>query len=412
MKENIKKYVFPILGVVVLVALIFGAKFYYQNLRGVGPVVKGPSGNIAEEIETANNLPAKNETQFPLQIPAGFNLSIYAKDIIGSRVIAFDPVGNMLVSQTSVGNVAVLSDANDDGKADKIDVLLSQLNKPHGLAFKCDNATCKLYVAETNQVATYDYDVKNLKAVNKQKIIDLPSGSGHFTRTISFGPDGRLYVSIGSSCNVCNESDNRRAKIFSSNADGSDFKEFASGLRNTVFFTWDKAGKMWGTDMGRDLLGDNTPPEDINIIEAGKNYGWPFCYGNKIHDTNFDKNQYLRDPCADTVAPKVEMQAHSAPLGLAFVPSPPAGGWPKEYQNSLLVSFHGSWNRSVPTGYSIVRIVFDESGNYKSTEPFISGWLSGKSALGRPVDIVMQKGSAYISDDKAGVIYKLTPISK
>jgi len=236
----------------------------------------------------------------------------------------------------------------------------------------------------------------------------LPTqGGGHFTRTLKFGPDDRLYVSIGSSCNVCVEKDERRAAIYTLNRDGSDFKKFASGLRNTVFFDWSYVdGRMWGTDMGRDLLGDDIPPDEINILEEGKNYGWPNCFGKNIHDTNFDKNVYIQDPCLDKTPPVVEMQAHSAPLGLAFVPEE---GWPEDFWYDLIVAFHGSWNRSVPTGYKLVRIKLDAQGNYEGTEDFVTGWLQGNSALGRPVDILIQSGGTmFVSDDKAGVIYKIS----
>jgi len=167
-------------------------------------------------------------------------------------------------------------------------------------------------------------------------------------------------------------------------------------------------GKIWATEMGRDGLGDNTPPDEINIIEKGKNYGWPICYGKNIHDTNFDKKTYIRNPCMVPLETPsyVDLQAHSAPLGLDFVPEE---GWPESYWYNMLVAYHGSWNRSIPTGYKIVRINMDSKGKYLGTEDFITGWLTadGKK-LGRPVDIkVSPGGTAYISDDQAGVIYRL-----
>ncbi len=161
--------------------------------------------------------------------------------------------------------------------------------------------------------------------------------------------------------------------------------------------------------MGRDLLGDNIPPDEINIIEEGKNYGWPICYGKNIHDDQFDKNTYIRNPCMEPfeTPSSIDLQAHSAPLGLAFFPEE---GWPEEYWHDLLVAYHGSWNRTEPTGYKIVRMRLDNEGKYEATEDFITGWLNGKNeALGRPVDILIQPGGLmYISDDKAGVIYRIT----
>ena len=167
--------------------------------------------------------------------------------------------------------------------------------------------------------------------------------------------------------------------------------------------------------MGRDLLGDNIPPDEINVIDteakSPENFGWPICYGQNIHDTAYDKNTYIRNPCqAPFEKPsRIDLQAHSAPLGLAFVPE--NSSWPVEYRNDMLVAFHGSWNRSIPTGYKVVRLIMDESGKSIGQEDFISGWLTDAGALGRPVDLIFDSaGSLYVSDDKAGVIYKVFKI--
>ncbi|MDO8536684.1 MAG: PQQ-dependent sugar dehydrogenase, partial [bacterium] len=331
---------------------------------------------------------------------------IFAKDLPGARVMAQDSFGNWWVSQTADGIVSLVE--VKDGKATKHYPMFTNLRKPHGLAFDPQNPF-KLYVAEEDKISyitTYSED-------SFHKIVDLPAGDGHFTRTIAFGPDDRLYVSIGSSCNVCRERDERRAKIFSMKKDGSDFKEFARGLRNAVFFTWSYVdGRMWVTEMGRDLIGNDIPPDEIDVVEAGKNYGWPVCYGKNVHDTDFDKNTYIRNPCMEPFETPsyIDIQAHSAPLGLAFVPEdPPAGGWPEDYWYNLIVAYHGSWNRDTPTGYKVVRIKLDSKGKYLGTEDFITGWLTkDQEALGRPVDIVIQPGGMmFITDDKAEVIYEV-----
>jgi hypothetical protein len=164
-------------------------------------------------------------------------------------------------------------------------------------------------------------------------------------------------------------------------------------------------GEVWATEMGRDWLGDDLPPDEINIIGEGRDYGWPICYGKNIHDAEFDKKVYARDPCADKTPSFIDIPAHSAPLGLAFFPEE---GWPEEYWHDLLVAYHGSWNRSVPTGYKIVRYHLDSRGNYLGEEDFITGWLTPAGAVGRPVDILIQPGGKlYISDDRAGLIYKV-----
>ena len=227
-------------------------------------------------------------------------------------------------------------------------------------------------------------------------------------------PDGeKLLISIGSTCNVCSEQDERRATILSSVADGSDVERFAVGLRNSVFMTTHpETGEVFATEMGRDLLGDDLPPDEINIIKKGKNYGWPTCYGKNIHDTKFDKNVYIRAPCsAPFEEPSfIDIPAHSSPLGLSFVPEE---GWPAQYKNNLLVAYHGSWNRSVPTGYKIVRFNLDDEGNLPTNRPaahdFITGWFTDDGrVIGRPVDILVEPGGImYISDDRAGVIYRV-----
>lgn len=357
-----------VIFLVLFASLFYSGWFFYQNLRGSRPAF-APVTKITPIPKESTNT-----TGLPLTLPPGFSISVYAKNIPNARVLAWDPEGKLLVSSPQTGKVFRVS---EDGS---VSVVIEGLNLPHGLAFKDG----KLYIAETNQVAAYDYAGT---ATNKKKLFDLPGGGNHFSRTIGFGPDGKLYVSIGSSCNVCVEKDKRRASIMV--YDG-ELKPFAKGLRNSVFFTW-RNGEMWATDMGRDLLGDNTPSEEVNIIKQGKDYGWPYCYSKQISDTSFGGTT---ERCQNTEPPVIEYQAHSAPLGLAF---------DNEY---LYVAYHGSWNRSEPTGYKIVR--FDVKNNYASSD-FITGWLQGDSALGRPVDVLFDpQGNLYVSDDKAGVVYKIT----
>lgn len=405
--------------ILIIVVVAIGAVFYsFTGSRGGTP--------------KPSPIPQKYQAKF-LKAPEGFRIAIFAKYVTGARAMAFDPDGNLLASETYVGKVVALPDKDADGFYDKKITVAEGLKQPHGLTFMCGGAEsesatgaqkCWLYVAESNKISRYDYNRESMKAENKVKIVDLPGGGSHFTRTIGFGPDGRLYVSIGSSCNVCVEKDSRRAKIFSMNPDGGDFKEFAKGLRNAVFFTWHPlSGKMWAAEMGRDGLGDDLPPDEINIIEQGKNYGWPVCYGKNIHDTVFDKNVYVRNPCQEPLETEsyIDIPAHSAPLGLAFFPGRSEGedetnshrppkdtAWPEEYWYNLLVAEHGSANKKKPAGYKIVRYLLDEKGNYLGEEDFITGWFGSKNKiLGRPVDILFRSGVIYISDDKAGVIYKV-----
>lgn len=399
--------------VVFLIASLFLINRYVgRHVGDIRPALLPASKNIAEIIENQSQRiqtspagsmqPQTGEAmQIPLQLPPGFRLSIFAKKLGASRDLEFSPQGTLLVSIPGKGSVLALPDKNGDGKADTVKVILNGLNKPHGVAFY----EGKLFVAEETQVVRYNWDDATLTATRDKVLFQLPRGGNHVTRSLVFNKRGQLFVSLGSTCNVCYEKQEWLAAVITSNKDGENPRLFARGLRNSVFLAVNpNTDKVWAGDMGRDFLGDDLPPEEINIIRDGKNYGWPICYGNKIHDTNFDKNTYLRDPCADTEAPIFEYQAHAAPLGLTFVASPQ---FPKDWQGDLLVAYHGSWNRSTPSGYKVVRLVV--KGNaITGSEDFLTGFLQGNEALGRPVDVIFDKqGSLYVSDDKAGVIYKI-----
>lgn len=413
-----------LIAAVTLIAIIsvFITIFYWQNLRGIGPAISKPAEDITEIINEVvqpgqSPTPGEDNTNFPLKLPEGYFISIYAKGLTNARVMQYDPAGRILVSEPSEGKVVAIQDKDGDGTAETIITVISGLNKPHGLATKCNDVNqpqkCKLYIAETNQLAVYDYDEVNAKAINKKKLADLPADgyNMHFSRTIMFMPypdETKILISIGSSCNVCNEENPLRASVQVYDTATGTMKEFAKGLRNSVFMAIHPVdGRIWATEMGRDLLGDNIPPDEVNIVEEGKNYGWPNCYGKNVHDDAFDKNTYIRNPCMEPFETPsyIDLQAHSAPLGLAFFPEE---GWPEDYWYNMLVAYHGSWNRTEPTGYKIVRYKLDAKGNVLGSEDFITGWINGKSALGRPVDILIQPGGTiFISDDKAGVIYRV-----
>lgn len=403
---------------------------------------------------TGDNLPDLKEPKFTtskkddslafLKVPEGFQISVAASGLENPRVILFDQKGRMLVSETKAGRVSVLEDKDRDGIFEVKNVLIEKLKSPHGLDFYKDpkSGITYLYIAETHQVARYSYDVNTgkLTKVVGEQITKLQAEGGHFTRTIAFGPNFRatpllpgkrgkdtlantkLYISIGSSCDVCEESTWKRATILESDPEGTYTAEFAGGLRNSVFFTFHpKTKEIWATEMGRDNLGDNLPPDEINIIKVAgpedkfgaKRYGWPFCYGDKVKDKTFKPDKWERiditDDCSITESPVIKIQAHSAPLGLAFIPSNSV--WPKEWEGDLLVAFHGSWNSSVPVGYKVVRYDIDVNGNVLSqkSEDFISGWLgNGDKISGRPVDLKFgSNGVLYVSDDSSGKIYRV-----
>jgi glucose/arabinose dehydrogenase len=398
----------PTIFVCGIALLLWLAFFSWENLRGIGPAIERPSGDIVKLIGPHGE--AGGAPGMPLKLPAGFSISIYAKGLGGPRVMVLDPGGTLLVSIPSRGSVVALPDENGDGTADRVVTVVEGLDRPHGLAFRC-NPGCRLYIAEEDEVGVYSYDSMNMKAVIEKKIADLPDGGGHVTRTLLFMPgpeDGSLLISVGSSCNVCREEDWRRAKILVVPAGGGKLRTFASGLRNSVFMAVHPGTKqIWATEMGRDFLGDNLPPDEINIIKKGRNYGWPFCFGRNVHDSDFDPGNRVQCRIPGTYPSHIDIPAHSAPLGLSFFPEK---GWPEDFRNDLLVAYHGSWNRSVPTGYKVVRHRFDSGGKYLGAEDFVSGWLTkGGRAFGRPVDIMIRTdGTILISDDKAGVIYLMS----
>lgn len=378
------------------------------------PAIRNVVSGIAPIARPAPALPA-DDKELPFIVPDGFAVSVFSRDLPGARVLTRDFNGTLVATLTSKGRVVALPDSGGDHKADRVVDIITGLNNPHGILFRCDQFgnDCRMYVAEENAVLSYEYDADTSTATLPKDIASLPTGGGHSTRTLLAHPDGkRLLISIGSSCNVCDEVNFKRAKIFSLEFLGSAFeepKEFASGLRNTVFMAIHPVtGEIWGTDMGRDLLGDDTPPDEINILRENSNYGWPICYGKNIHDTDFDNKIYIRNPCMEPfeIPSHIDIPAHSAPLGIAFIPEE---GWPEEYWHDALVAYHGSWNRSTPTGYKIVKFDLDPNGTpTNQVQDFMTGFISDGSVIGRPVDILVEPGGTiYVTDDRAGAIYRI-----
>ena len=336
-----------------------------------------------------------------LKVPPGFAIDVFADKVGSVRFMAVDPAGTLLVSEPSAGRVLALPDKNGRGKADSVQTVVTGLDQPHGLAFH-EGA---LYVAETSRVQRFAYDPATMKATQPTQLARLPAGGGHWTRTVVFGPDGLMYVSVGSSCNVCRESDKRRAAVLRFNADGSGEQLFASGLRNAVGLAFHPtSGVLWATVNERDWRGDDVPPDYVTEIREGTAHGWPDCMtvrGRVITDTSFAKGA----TCDKVTPPTVEIQAHSAPIGLAFYTGTQ---FPEEYRGSLFVAYRGSWNRSLPTGYKIVRLRLRD-GQPPAVEDFATGWLEGTSSWGRPVDLVVGRdGALYLSDQGAGRIYRIT----
>ena len=329
-----------------------------------------------------------------VQVPPGFAVDVYSQGLRGARFMALGPDGTPYLSITRAGRVVKLPDADGDGRADTVVTVAEGLNLPHGLAFRGDT----LYVAENNRVVRF----RPGSATPEVVVADLPGRGGHFTRTIVFGPtDGKLYVSVGSSCNICDESDPRRAAVLRYDLDGSGEEIFAHGLRNSVGIAFNPAtGELWGTNNDRDNLGDDLPPDRINILHQGGYYGWPRCYL-----PGKPNPEYATADCSRVEAPAIAFQAHSAPLGIAFYTGTQ---FPPAYRGGAFAAFHGSWNRSVPTGYKVVYVRV-ENGRPASSGDFVTGFLpAGGTAWARPVDVLMARdGSLLVSDDTGGYVFRV-----
>jgi len=412
-----KKFLWAILSTFIIAALILGGLLYYFFGDWMKELLF-----TSQEIPSQEESPSINSTDLQLEFPENLSISYFAKNLGAPRVLIQDPQGTLITSLTRNGKVVALPDKDKNGEADEVITILEKLNNPHGLAFRCKarpeqsgREICQLYIAETHEVNRYDYNPHTFTASNKTFVVEFPQRSGrHYTRTLLYlTQEDRLLISVGSSCDVCHEEDWRPGKVLSAYYDGADYKEYATGLRNAVFMKIHPVtGEIWATEMGRDWLGDDLPPDEVNIIKDGNNYGWPICYGKNIHDTNFDKNTYIRNPCMEPFEQPsyIDLQAHSAPLGLAFFPET----WPEEYQHDLLVAYHGSWNRSEPTGYKIVHFQLNAEGKVEEPEKdFLTGWIDGTEVTGRPADILITEGrEIFISDDHRGNIFMIKYIEQ
>jgi glucose/arabinose dehydrogenase len=353
-------------------------------------------------VPTAAVIPSTIQPARPISLPPGFAIGVYAQGLNGPRMMAIGSDGALYVADRGANRVVRLVDANQDGQADGIQVVASSLNQPDSLAFSPKDGS--LYVSETTRI--WRLSIPDAQGVYRDRAVvidNLPADGEHTTRTLLFSPDGAsLYVSIGSSCNACIESDNRRATIMKFNADGTGGQIYASGLRNAVGITFRPGtDELWATDNGRDYLGDTLPPETVYQVVQGQNYGWPRCYAGRIIDPDFGS----ADSCNGVPTPAVEMQAHMAPLGLAFYTG---SQFPADYQGGLFIALHGSWNSTVPVGYKVMRVPV--TGNQLGqAEDFATGWLAPDGTVwGRPVDVVTAPdGSLFVSDDSGGVIYRI-----
>ena len=327
-----------------------------------------------------------------LSVPTGFTVNIFADGQIGVRSLALGPGGAVLATLSGDGRIVRLVDSNGDGVADSGTTVLSGLDGPFGLAFRGDT----MYFAEETSVKRLDPG-----AARPVTLVSNLPGGGHSTRTIVIGPDNLLYVAVGSSCNVCDDP-LPRAAVTRYHLDGTAPHTFATGLRNSVGLAFNPAtAELWANNNDRDNLGDDVPPEHLNILKDGKWYGWPQCYL-----PGRSNPEYAGFDCSAVEPPALTVQAHSAPLGLAFYTGTQ---FPAEYRGDAFMTYHGSWNRSVPTGAKVVRVRV-QNGRPVSVEDFVTGWqLPDGSRWGRPVGLVVAAdGALLISDDSEGRIWRVS----
>ncbi len=392
-------------SVVIVAGLLFGTGLSAQ------PGKKVPPGKelIEEEQEgTALKVPGVEPTDeriAQLKLPPGFTIAKYAEGLGKPRMLAVGDDGTLYVTRREPGDVLALRDSDGDGKADQKTTVIPRLPGAHGITLHQG----KMYIATVREL--YAGDLKDGKVGPlKQLIGDIPEGGRHPNRTLAFGPDGMLYLRVGSTCNNCVEPSPESATILRMKPDGSDRKIFATGLRNTIGFGWHpKTQEMWGMDHGSDWLGNDVPPEELNRLQEGKHYGWPFVYADRqVIDVKAGPPVEELKAFAQKTEPMVlGYQAHSSPLQMVFYTG---DQFPAEYRNDAFICMRGSWNRKPPAGYEVVRIRFDESGKPQKFEKFLTGFLlKGPEHFARLAGIAQAKdGSLLIGDDTFGVIYRVS----
>jgi glucose/arabinose dehydrogenase len=335
-----------------------------------------------------------------IKLPPGFEIRIYASDVPNARSMTLSPNGTLFVGSRSAGNVYAIVDRNGDFKADEVIRLARGLNSPNGVAFR-DGA---LYVAEVNRVLRFDNIESRLSSSSQPVVVNdkFPTDRHHGWKFMRFGPDGLLYVPVGAPCNICERNPDRYAVIMRMRPDGTGLETFARGIRNTVGFDWHPDTKeLWFTDNGRDWLGDDRPPDELNHApRPGMHFGYPYCHGGTMPDPEFG----ARHPCSEFTPPVQNLAPHVAALGMRFYTGTM---FPAEYRNQIFIAEHGSWNRTEPIGYRVTLVRLDNN-RAVSYEPFAEGWLQGGHPWGRPADVlVMPDGSLLVSDDVADVIYRI-----
>ncbi|HKL90339.1 MAG TPA: sorbosone dehydrogenase family protein [Allomuricauda sp.] len=387
-----------------IVMLVLSVSILACNGKKENKEEESTEGEVVENAEESSQ-DSLQLNMNRLNLPEGFGIELYAKNIEGARSMAMGSDGTLFVGTRNEGKVYALKDTDGDYKVDKTYTIASDLEQPNGVAFK-DGA---LYVAAVSRMFKYNNIESQLESPQEPELIydDYPTEFHHGWKYIAFGPDDKLYVPVGAPCNICDSAtvDKRYASITRMDLDGSNREIVAHGVRNTVGFTWHPdTDELWFTDNGRDMMGDDIPPGELNkLTEAGQHFGYPYCHGGTVKDPEYGDQR----PCSDFVPPVQPLGAHVAALGVKFGKGPM---FPEAYRGHALLAEHGSWNRSSKVGYRITMVKL-ENGEAVSYEPFIDGWLDEESQeeFGRPVDLLfLEDGSLLISDDEGNAIYRVT----
>lgn len=383
-------------------AVFSGIKTFAQ--KGLPPKVS-TSANV--NTNYPQHIDFKESMVSDLIVPAGFKVNVVATGLGKPRMMAINKNGSLYITRRDQGDVLMLTDTDGDGRFDDLKTVWANFKGVHGIAVR--NQT--IYLSSSKELKKAAINDDGMLKDTVTVFSDLPEGGQHDNRYLGFGPDELLYISVGSDCNDCSETNPEHATIVQVSADEKSRKIFARGLRNTIGFDWNPQTKeMWGCDNGTDWRGDSIPPEELNRIVAGGNYGWPQVYGKQqVDQTREDPLGTTKEAYAKTTVPAVlTFPAHSAPIDFKFLTK--ATPFPPDYKDDALVCWHGSWNRKKPEGYKVQRIKF-ENGKPTGAEDFFAGFLSkdGKTRFGRPAGLaISDKGMVYISDDESGVIYSVS----
>ncbi len=337
-----------------------------------------------------------------IELPAGFSVDVFAAEVDNARSLAQSPSGTVFVGtgRRGGGVVHAVIDRDGDGVAEERHRIGADLNWPNGVAFHEGH----LYVAEISRVLRFE-DIENRLDSPPEPVVvtaDLPDKTHHGWKFIRFGPDGRLYVPVGAPCNICDEGDPFAAILRLDETGG--YEVVARGVRNTVGFDWRPGtNELWFTDNGRDMMGDDVPPDELNVLsEDGQHFGYPYCHGRDIADPEFGDKR----PCGELVPPALDLDPHVAAVGMRFYRG---SAFPERYRGQIFIAEHGSWNRSEKIGFRVMVVRVDSDGRATAYEEFATGWLQDEESWGRPVDVMEQAdGSLLVSDDQRGVIYRIT----